>query len=121
MFRIVLLFIVLLSQVNATVFNIRDFGAVGDGTTDDTTAILTAINRTVVNGGVLYIPTGNYLVQGTLNIHTDLPLTIQGDGMSSVLLWAFDGNLFQLSAAGENRLNRSIHSTSADDDSRSRT
>ena len=34
--------------------NVKDFGAVGDGITDDTTAFISAI----MNGGVIYIPPG---------------------------------------------------------------
>lgn len=39
------------------VFNIKSYGAVGDGSTDDTVAIQNAINALVANGGgILYIP-----------------------------------------------------------------
>ena len=39
-----------------TTSNVKDFGAVGDGVTDDTTAFMSAI----MNGGVIYIPPGTY-------------------------------------------------------------
>jgi polygalacturonase len=42
--------------------NIRDFGAAGDGTTKDTSAIQQAIDRcSVLGGGEVIIPAGNYL------------------------------------------------------------
>ena len=41
--------------------NVRDFGAVGDGVTDDTMAVQTAINC-LPRGGRLYFPRGTYLV-----------------------------------------------------------
>jgi len=40
--------------------SVKDFGAKGDGTTDDTTAIQAAINAVAVAGGVLYFPPGTY-------------------------------------------------------------
>lgn len=42
---------------------VKDFGAVGDGITDDTTAIQTAIN-TIGEGGVVYFPPGTYKTSG---------------------------------------------------------
>ena len=47
------------------VFNVRDFGATGSGTTDDTAAIVAAILSTVAAnkyGGAVYFPAGKYLV-----------------------------------------------------------
>lgn len=43
--------------------NVRDFGAVGDGVTDDTTAIQLAIDS-IENGGTVKIPRGTYMVRG---------------------------------------------------------
>ncbi len=42
--------------------NVRDFGAVGDGVTDDTSAMLGAIAE-LRNGDTLYIPAGRYLIR----------------------------------------------------------
>jgi hypothetical protein len=44
--------------------SVKDFGAKGDGVTDDTAAIQAAIN----NSKSLYIPTGNYLLSNGLTI-----------------------------------------------------
>jgi len=42
--------------------NVRDYGATGDGTTKDTTAIQRTIDRcAVLGGGEILIPAGNYL------------------------------------------------------------
>lgn len=41
--------------------SVKDFGATGNGTTDDTTAIRDAI-ASLTSGGELYFPAGNYLV-----------------------------------------------------------
>lgn len=46
-----------------TIFNVKDpaYGAVGDGTTDDTNAITAANQAASVNGGILYFPPGTYI------------------------------------------------------------
>src|SRR4051794_31158612 len=51
----------------ARVFNVKDYGAVGDGTTNDGVAInlaITALNAAA--GGVLYFPHGTYYITGRL-------------------------------------------------------
>ena len=49
--------------------SVKDFGAVGDGTTDDTTAIQSAINYCVTNGSELYFPKGSYRTTSTLTVN----------------------------------------------------
>lgn len=51
-------------------FNVRAFGAKGDGITDDTAAINYALS-TLVTGGLLYFPMGTYLISGTLTVLSD--------------------------------------------------
>ena len=46
--------------------SIKDFGVVGDGTTDDTISIQNAFN----SGLNLYIPTGIYIISGSITIST---------------------------------------------------
>jgi hypothetical protein len=65
--------------------SVKDFGAVGDGVTDDTAAIQAAINASV-GGGTLLLPVGTYLVSSTL-IFTSV-ITFQGQGVGSVILAA---------------------------------
>jgi hypothetical protein len=46
--------------------SVKDFGAVGDGVTDDTAAIQAAIDEN--NGCTIYFPNGTYAVGSTINI-----------------------------------------------------
>lgn len=46
-------------------FNVRAYGALGNGATDDTAAINTAIaSAAAAGGGIVYFPTGNYRTTG---------------------------------------------------------
>lgn len=46
--------------------SVKDFGAVGDGVTDDTAAFQDAINSAVANQCDLFVPNGEYLITSTL-------------------------------------------------------
>lgn len=48
--------------------SIKDFGAVGNGTTDDTAAIQAAFNYAIPNSIQIIIPAGTYLINGTITI-----------------------------------------------------
>jgi hypothetical protein len=60
--------------------SVKDFGAVGDGTTDDTTAIQNAINS-FSNGafGYLVFPTANYKITGSIT-NNNRSLVFEGCG-----------------------------------------
>ena len=50
-------------------FNVRVFGALGDGRTDDTAAFQKALDAAEkAGGGVVYAPVGNYFFAGNLNV-----------------------------------------------------
>ena len=60
----------------------RDFGAKGDGKTDDTAAVIAAIKaaREFGKGAIAYLPCGQYVVTKTLEVFGD-NYTIGGAGM----------------------------------------
>src|SRR5580658_7383570 len=62
-----------------------NYGATGNRTTDDSTAITAALSALqTAGGGVLYCPPGTYSLQTeTLAWTAATPITIQGDGMGA--------------------------------------
>lgn len=58
-----------------TLIDVKKLGAKGDGVTDDLPIFNKAIAM-ATNGEVIFIPSGNYLLNGTLTI--DKPITLQG-------------------------------------------
>jgi polygalacturonase len=62
---------------NALKLNVREFGAKGDGTTKDTAAIQQALDRcSVLGGGEVLVPTGNYLT-GAIALRSNTLLRLQ--------------------------------------------
>jgi hypothetical protein len=88
--------------------SVKDFGAVGDGVTDDTTAIQNAISSIPSTGGEIFFPTGTYLFSSTINVNKPILICGTGSGstnnsnVGSVLKKAasLNGNGIQLSAIG---------------------
>jgi len=80
------------------IFNVQNFGAKGDGITDDTAAIQNAIDAAAAaGGGQVYMPTGTYIVSGgeepsdgclmlKSNVH------LYGDGMGATTVKVVDGS-----------------------------
>jgi len=69
--------------------NVLDFGAKGDGVTDDTAAIQKALNTAGKSFGAIFLPEGNYLcgelkVPAGVGIH-GLPAWSYRDGMGTIL------------------------------------
>ena len=51
------------------VVSVKDFGAVGDGVTDDTSSVQSAVTVAVATNKVVYAPAGTYLLNGTINFN----------------------------------------------------
>jgi hypothetical protein len=64
-------------KLNETV-SVKDFGAVGDGVTDDTTAIQAALNS-ITSSGSVYFPKGQYKITSRLTT-TGKTIAYYGDG-----------------------------------------
>jgi hypothetical protein len=74
-------------DLRSSVFNVKDqeFGAVGDGSTDDTAAIQAAIDaaEAATYRGLVFLPPGNYAITSPLTIRAH-NITLAGAGRSSV-------------------------------------
>lgn len=72
-----------LNEIDRSIYedavNVKNYGAVGDDTTDDTAAILLAIADLPALGGVLFFPAGLYKVTAALPITSDF-VTMVGAG-----------------------------------------
>ncbi len=76
-------------SVSGRVFDaVRDFGAIGDGKTDDTAAVQATIDAARVQGkgAVAYLPTGRYQVSRTL-LATGENYSVEGSGFNCGLIW----------------------------------
>ena len=68
------------TQLGARVFNVVDFGAVGDGATLNTAAVQKAIDKcTNENGGTVLVPAGDFVI-GTIELKSDVTLQLAAKG-----------------------------------------
>lgn len=66
---------------------VKDFGALGNGTTDDSAALQAALDYVATNGGMLYMPQGTYKCDtGLLVSDAVYPFTFIGDGPAQSIL-----------------------------------
>lgn len=89
---------------NTETVSVKDFGAVGDGITDDTSAIQKALDYAKANNATLLFPSGNYVSSNLSGLHTT---QTDGDGIikSGSFSWHIrpkgeQENTFYVSATG---------------------
>lgn len=75
------------SMISGAPINVKDYGAVGDGTTDDTAAIQAAL----ANNKEVYIPNGTYKTTATLTINIRGQKIIGESSDDTVIMKSFDG------------------------------
>lgn len=72
------------------ILNVKDYGAQGDGVTDDTEAIQAALNAltseyspitgSYLGGGTIFFPAGTYILTETLTLQQNMPQILAGAG-----------------------------------------
>jgi hypothetical protein len=76
----------------AQIVNVKtDFGAVGDGSTNDTAAIQAALDALEGTGGIIFFPPGTYKITSALVIYQEITLIGCGRGVS-IITSAHTGN-----------------------------
>ena len=78
------------TDTGGQVYNVKAFGAMGNGTTDDTTSIINTLTA-CASGGVVYLPPGTYLISNTINI-TNNNVTLMGAGAGATTIKAAAGS-----------------------------
>jgi len=65
---------------NDSIFNVKDYGAVGDGVTDDTASIQSAMSDAqTAGGGIVFFPIGTYCISDELYVY-QIPVSLVGVG-----------------------------------------
>ncbi|MBR6933953.1 MAG: hypothetical protein IKH41_00515 [Clostridia bacterium] len=82
-------------------FNVKDYGALGDGTTDDTEAVTKCVKAAKAASGTAYFPAGTYVITKTIKVSKDDSkiLTFKGDGAGKsriVGAESLDGHIFDI-------------------------
>jgi parallel beta-helix repeat protein len=82
------------------VFNVKDYGATGNGVTDDAGAILACIAAVPKQGGVIYYPPGIYALKSSIRVDSRTDLTFAGAGASATRLLMKEDGVTILSFTG---------------------
>jgi hypothetical protein len=72
-------------------FNVKDFGARGDGVADDSKALEAALDKAGRNGGgIVYLPRGRYVVKQMLSLPRFVELDGEGENLAAIMFADFD-------------------------------
>lgn len=95
------------SVISERCVSVKDFGAVGDGATDDTTAIQSTVDYVAnAGGGIVFLPIGTYQISSTILI-TSVGVSIAGAGRAMSFIrnthTGASAISFDIALAGESR------------------
>ena len=96
----ILLMLVVMTACGQRVYSVMDFGAQGDGKTDDAAALQRAIDMcSNEGGGVVLLPAGHTFLSGPLRLKSNIDLHLEA---TATLLANPDESIYHLSAFGAN-------------------
>ena len=79
------------TETAAKLYNVRDYGAKGNGDADDSAAFQAALDDAAKKGGTVWVPAGKYNIAKTL--YKKGKVSLKGEGMwVSTLVWAGGAN-----------------------------
>lgn len=93
-----------LSLIPSVFTNVKQYGALGNGTTDDTSAISSALSSLSSTGGVLFFPSGTYIT-GNQTILSNV--LIMGAGRGATIIKLKSGSNTDLFSANTGNINLS--------------
>lgn len=84
---------------DSIVFNVKDHGAIGNGATDDTTAVQATINLAGASGGIAFFPTGTYNISASLTLSSNVIIAGSNSGTTIVKQNSTSSDAFVLNDA----------------------
>src|ERR1700730_5884187 len=81
-------------SINLVTINVQNYGATGNGVTDDTVAINLGIAAIPATGAILYFPCGSYVVSNSLTKIVTSNVTVTGPSTDCVTLKASGSGSF---------------------------
>lgn len=85
-----------------TILNVKDYGAQGDGSTDDTAAIQATIDAVPASGGCVFLPRGAYVISAPLVPKSTVRICGEAFGRAKIISTASD--IFTMDASQLDRI-----------------
>jgi hypothetical protein len=100
------------SMIDGAFINALDYGAIGDGIANNTTAIQAAIDAAAVEGKSVYVPAGRYIHTGTIVLKNSVNLFGEGDCHNPELAGFDKGTIFEYTGTNDGwQINNPINSS----------
>jgi hypothetical protein len=86
-------------KLSSNVISVKDFGAVGDGATNDRVAIQNAVQAASILGGIVYFPPGTYNIDSAVVLLSGVTLLGAGPSASVIRSTSASDNLIMCTSA----------------------
>lgn len=90
------------AKISDISYNVRAYGALGDGLADDTGAVQAAIEAASITGGVMYFPPGAYVINAMLLIPSNVHLKGAGELTTVLKFGVIDHGITNIDPVGGN-------------------